>query len=114
MRVDLIRGELRLILFALIATLTTAHAERMPDPIEFIAGITAFAELCAAKYPELGDVPSRLFHDGPPSDKPFILSIKASPAFEPALAKARVEVLQLPEAKVETECHSLAKASTHR
>ena len=114
MRIEFFRRGLRLALLAVIATSNTAHAERMPDPIEVIAELTAFAELCAEKYPELGDMPARLFDDGASSDRPRILALRASPALEPALAKARVDVLRLSEEKVQVECRTLAGVPLHR
>jgi hypothetical protein len=96
-------------LVSLMAT-NACQAEQMPDPVEFIAGITAFAELCASRYPAMKDEPAKFLQRLNERDRGFVIQIKDSPQFQPALARARIDVLALPDAKVQSECEAIDKS----
>ena len=97
----------QILLLVLLTPASICVAETHHDPIEFTAGITAFAELCAARYPAMKDAPEKLLQGMRDADRAFVAQLKQSPAFQPALAKARVEILRLPPEKLLSECEAL-------
>jgi len=77
------------------------------DPLEMMAGIMAFAEICAARYPDVADAPARLIQGAPAVDKAFLDQLLKSAAYQSALTKARIDVAQVPEEKMRVECLAL-------
>jgi hypothetical protein len=84
-----------------------ARAERMPNPIEFVAGLVALHEQCAQRYPEMKDDLATLAGRSRADDAEMIRLLKASAEFPAALQKARIEVLKMSVEKVDSECKAI-------
>ena len=96
-----------------------SRADRVPDPVEFSAGLVAFSELCAARFPQMKDARDRLLrqieneckvHDpaGSPSGCEMDLAhLRAIPGFNKALESARAQAKALPDEEVSANCESM-------
>ena len=78
-----------------------------PMPVDFIAGITAFAEICASRYPAMRDAPEKLLKNMSEDDKGFVAQVKQSTTYGAALIKARIQVSELSSVKIENECKAM-------
>ncbi len=100
----------------LLAGLTlSAAAERMPPPLEFLAGMQALQETCAKQFPDMKDDAAALEmieRRDRPSDAELMRLLKTSTEYPEALRKAREQILKLPQEKIDTECKALHAAAT--
>ena len=93
-----------IIAMATLALSAMVRADPLPDPTDFMANMTAFAEMCAARYPEMSDTPVLLRDNMTDDDRKLYDATRRSAAFAPALDKARHQLAGTPADKVGSMC----------
>jgi hypothetical protein len=79
-----------------LASAAVVRAEPAPDPTDFMAHLTAFAESCGSRFPDLADTPARLVASMEPDDRKLYDDTRRGAGFDAALVKARAELASSP------------------
>ncbi len=98
------RSPKLVIAVATLALAAIVRADPRPDPTDFMANMTAFAEMCATRYPEMSDTPVLLRENMTADDRKLYDETRRSAAFAPALDKARRQLAGTPADKVGNMC----------
>lgn len=81
---------------ALLASPFLARTEPAPDPLDFMANLTAFTEHCGSRYPEFSDTPQLLVANMTADDRALYDATRQRPEYPAALAKARAAIQGAP------------------
>jgi hypothetical protein len=94
------------LIFAMVtlALASSIRADPLPDPTDFMANLTAFAETCAARFPEMSDMPALLAAGMSSEDRKLYDDTRRSPGFDAAMDKARVQLSGMPSEKLGDAC----------
>lgn len=87
-----------------IGLATAVRCEPAPDPTDFMANMTAFAESCGSRFPDLADTPALLLANMEPDDRKLYEDTRRGPAFDAALVKARAQVANVPAQSQRDAC----------
>ncbi|MDP9124578.1 MAG: hypothetical protein M3N82_08265 [Pseudomonadota bacterium] len=87
-----------------VALTSSIRADPLPDPTDFMASMTAFAETCAARFPEMSDMLALLASSMEPEDRKLYDDTRRSPGFDAAMDKARVQFAGMPSEKLGEAC----------
>ena len=95
--------------FAALLVLSTgsATAEKMPNPLEFIAGLAALQDVCVQRFPEMKGDAAKEEANMSRYDAEMIRLLKTSTEYPAALQRARSEVKKIATEKVDNECKSM-------
>jgi hypothetical protein len=78
-----------------------------PDPTDFMAQMTAFAESCGSRFPELAETAALLLASMEPDDRKLYEDTRRGPGFDAALVRARAQVANAPIEEQRNVCKAL-------
>jgi hypothetical protein len=108
-----------LLAIPLLCVSLAASADGIVDPIEMSAGLVAFSELCATRFPQMKDARDRLLRHLESDCKVHnqgrnlsgcerdLAHLQAMPGFSRALENARAQVKTLPAEDVWANCEAM-------
>jgi len=91
----------------MLALATVVRAEPAPDPTDFMAHLTAFAESCGSRFPDLADTSALLLASRDPDDRKLYDGTRRGAGFDSALIRARAELASAPVEEQRDVCKAM-------